>query len=71
MFNIAHNNDTLTQHFNQYPKDKPALSEGMNISVVSFIRAHPDSTESRHSYEKRRRMHRLGSITANGLNLMY
>ena len=73
MFDIAHNIDTtVAQHCNQCPKEKPVLSTGMITSVVSFIRAHPDTTESRHSWnrEAKRWMHRLGSITPNGLNLM-
>ena len=73
MFDIAHNNDTtVARHFNQCPAETPSLSSGMMISVVSFIKHHPDTNESRtqRDIEERIWMHQLGSITPHGLNLM-
>ena len=73
IFDIAHNNDTtVARHFNQCPPERPTLTSGMIISVVSFIRSHPDTSESRtqRDTQERRWMHRLASITPNGLNLM-
>ena len=43
MFDIAHNSDsTVARHFNQCPKENPSCSKGLIISVVSFIKSHPN-----------------------------
>ena len=73
MFDIAHNNVTIvSRHYNQCPKETPYLSNGMIISVASFIKSPPDTYESRtqRDREEKRWMPRLCSITPKGLNLM-
>ena len=73
IFDIAHDSDmTVARHFNRCPSESPKLHKGMIISVATFISSSPESRESkiRRDSEEKRWMHRLGSITLNGLNLM-
>ena len=72
-FDITHNNDTtVARHLNKCPIEKPLLFEGIEITVISFIPAHPESRDAKQhrDREEKRWMHRLQSITPLGLNLM-
>ena len=73
IFDIAHDTDTtVARHFNRCPTETPSLHKGMRISVATFIPSLPDTREAklRRDSEEKRWMHRLGTITPNGLNLM-
>ena len=73
IFDIAHDSDTtVARHFNRCPLESPSLYKGMKINVASYISSPPDSREAklRRDSEEKRWMHRLNTITPNGLNLM-
>ena len=72
-YDINHNNDTtIARHFNKCPRLQPAKFEGLHISVLSFIRALPDteSGQSERDMEEKRWIHRLSSVVPRGLNLL-
>ena len=72
-FDINHNNDTtVARHFNRCPPQKPAKTEGLCISVLSFIRSPPDtkSAQIERDMEEKRWIHRLSSVVPRGLNLL-
>ena len=66
------NDTTVARHFNKCPKSQPAKFDGIQISILSFIRAHPDSIDAQkqRDREERRWMHRLSTVTPQGLNLL-
>ena len=71
-FDISHNNDTtVARHFNKCPRLQPAKFEGVHISVLSFIRAPPDTKagQAERDKEEKRWIHRLSSVVPRGLNL--
>ena len=73
IFDITHNTDTtVARHLNTCPPDNPALTDGLVIMVISFIPSHPDSRDAKQhrDREEKRWMHRLQTITPQGLNLM-
>ena len=72
-YDISHNHDTtVARHFNRCPSQHPALFEGLNISILSFIRAPPDtkSGQAERDREEKRWIHRLSSVVPRGLNLL-
>ena len=73
IFHITHNNDTTVgRHFNNCPPEKTSLFDGVIINAISFIPSHPDSRDAKNQRdrEEKRWMHRLQTITPQGLNLM-
>ena len=43
-YDISHNGDNkVARHFNKCPRHAPAKFEGLSISILSFIRAPPDT----------------------------
>ena len=72
-YDISHNSDTtVARHFNKCPRLKPAMFEGLSISILSFIRAPPDTKAGRaeRDKEEKRWIHRLSSVVPRGLNLL-
>ena len=70
-YDISHNNDTtVARHFNKCPRLHPAKFEGLNISILSFMRAPPDtkSGQAERDKEEKRWIHRLSSVVPRGLN---
>ena len=72
-YDISHNSDTtVARHFNKCPRQNPAKFEGLHISVLSFIRAPPDTKtgQSERDKEDKRWIHHLSSVVPRGLNLL-
>ena len=72
-YDIHHNNDTtVARHFNKCPPEKPAKTDSLSISILSFIQAPPDSKvgQTERDMEERRWIHRLSSVVPRGLNLL-
>ena len=72
-FDISHNKDTtVARHFNKCPPQNPAKTDGLIISVLSFIRALPDTKagQTERDMEEKRWIHRLASVVPRGLNLL-
>ena len=72
-YDISHNNDTtVARHFNKCPRPQPAKFDGVNISILSFIRAPPDTKagQAERDKEEKRWIHRLSSVVPRGLNLL-
>ena len=72
-FDISHNNDTtVARHFNKCPKNNPAKFRGMEISILNFIHAAPNSRAGQElrDMEEKRWIHRLTSVFPRGLNLL-
>ena len=72
-FDISHNNDTtVAQHFNKCPKNNTAKCKGMEISILNFIHAAPNSRAGQEfrDMEEKRWIHRLSSVVPRGLNLL-
>ena len=72
-YDIHHNNDTsVARHFNKCPPHKPAKTDGLSISFLSFIRAPPDSKagQTKRDMEEKRWIQRLSSMVPRGLNLL-
>ena len=72
-FDISHNNDTIVaRHFSKCPKHNPAKFSGMEISILNFIHAPPNSRASQdlRDIEEKRWIHRLASVVPRGLNLL-
>ena len=70
---IQHDNDTTVgRHFNRCPRDNPSKFEGLQISVLQFIRSPPDSRNGKteRDKEEKRWINRLSSIVPRGLNLL-
>ena len=61
-----------SQHFNRCPQHNPAKFEGLIISILSFIRAPPDTKagQAERDQEEKRWIHRLSSVVPRGLNLL-
>ena len=73
IFYINRNSDTtVARHFNRCPSHKPAMTDGLQISVLSFIRSPPDTKagQSERDMEEKRWIHRLSSVVPRGLNLL-
>ena len=71
-YDINHNTDTtVARHFNRCPRPQPAKFEGLSISVLSFIRAPPDTKagQAERDMEEKRWIHRLSRVCPRGLNL--
>ena len=72
-FDIHNQNDTtVSRHFNKCPPSSPTLFKGIQITILSFIRAPADSTagQNERDREEKRWIHRLNSVVPRGLNLM-
>ena len=72
-YDISHNNDTtVSRHFNKCPHPHPARFEGLSISILSFIRAPPDTKSGQAERDKEEKgwIHRLSSVVPRGLNLL-
>ena len=72
-YDINHNSDpTVARHFNKCPPQNPAKSDGLSISVLSFIRAPPDTKagQTELDMEEKRGIQRLSSVVLRGLNLL-
>ena len=70
---ISHNKDTtVARHFNKCPPQNPAKTDGLIISVLSFIRSPPDTKagQTERDVEEKRWIHRLSSVVPRGLNLL-
>ena len=53
-YDISHNSDTtVARHFSRCPQLNPAKFEGLIISILSFIRAPPDTKVKRNGTRKR------------------
>ena len=73
-FDIKHNNDTtVARHFNKCPPQNPGKFNGLEISILSFLRPPPSSRASQElrDKEEKRWIHRLSSVVPRGLNLLY
>ena len=68
----SQNDTTVSRHFNKCPPLSPALFNGVQISVLSFIKAPADSSagQTERDREEKRWIHRLQSVVPQGLNLM-
>ena len=72
-YDISHNSDTtVARHFNKCPRHNPAKFEGLIISILSFIRAPPDTKagQSERDIEEKRWIHILSTVVPRGLNLL-
>ena len=72
-FDISPNSDTtVARHFNKCPRPQPAKFEGLHISILSFIRAPPNTKagQAERDKEEKRWIHRLSSVVPRGLNLL-
>ena len=72
-FYITHNNDTTVAiHFNKCPPQNPAKTDGLRISVLSFIQSPPDTRagQTERDVEEKRWIHRLSSVVPRGLNVL-
>ena len=72
-YDINHNNDTtVARHYNKCPPHKPGKTDGFRISVLSFIRAPPDTNagQTERDMKEKRWIHRLTSVVPRGLNLL-
>ena len=72
-YDISHNSDTtVARHFNKCPRHAPAKFDGLSISILSFIRAPPDTKfgQAERDKEEKRWIHRLSSVVPRGLNLL-
>ena len=72
-FDIMHNNDTtVARHFNKCPPQNPGKFNGLEISILSFLRPPPSSRVSQElrDKEEKRWIHRLSSVVPRGLNLL-
>ena len=72
-FDISHNNDTtVARHFNKCPINNPAKFKGMEISILNFIHAAPNSRAGQElrDMEEKRWIYRLASVVPRGLNLL-
>ena len=72
-FDINHKSDTtVTRHFNKCPRHGPAKFDSLSISILSFIRAPPDTKagQAERDMELKRWIHRLSSVVPRGLNLL-
>ena len=72
-YHIQHNSDTtVARHYNKCPRNNLAKFEGLTISILSFIRAPPDtkSGQTERDMEEKGWIHRLSSIVLRGLNLL-
>ena len=70
---IQHDNDTTVgRHFNRCPQGKSAKFDGMEISVLQFMRSPPDSRDGKLEWdqEEKRWINRICSIVPRGLNLL-
>ena len=72
-FDITHNNDTTVErHFNKFLPLNPAKTDGLQISVLSFIRSPPDTKagQTERDMEEKRWIHPVSSVVPRGLNLL-
>ena len=72
-FDLAHNSDTtVARHFNNCHPNLSTAWKSLSISVVSFIKSHPDTVKSKTERDtlEKQWMHKLGTIVPKGLNLM-
>ena len=70
---IKHDNDTTVgRHFNRCPKETPLKFQGVQISVLQFIRSPADSKDGRaeRDLEEKCWINRISSIVPRGLNLL-
>ena len=73
IFDITYDKDTtVARHFNRCPPLKPSRLDGYTITIASFIPSNPESRDAKQHRDKeeKRWMHRLQTITPQGLNLM-
>ena len=67
-----HNDTTVSRHFNKCPSSSPNGFEGLQISILSFIK-NPSSSRAgqlERDREEKRWIHRLATSVPQGLNLM-
>ena len=67
-----HNDTTVSRHFNKCPSSLPNGFEGLQISILSFIK-NPSSSRAgqlERDREEKRWIHRLATSVPQGLNLM-
>ena len=72
-YDISHNSDTtVARHFNRCPRLNSAKFEGLNISVLSFIRTPSDTKAGQAERDKEEKcwIHCLSSVFRQGLNLL-
>ena len=72
-FDIKNQNDTtVSQHYNKCPSSHPAHFEGIQISILSFIKnpANSKAGQFERDREEKRWIHRLATVVPKGLNLM-
>ena len=72
-FDIKNQNDTtVSRHFNKCPSSQPARFEGIQISILSFIRNpfHSKAGQIERDREEKRWIHPLATVVPKGLNLM-
>ena len=72
-FDIMHNADTtVARHFTKRHANVKESWKKLEISIISFIHAHPDSKNGKihRDIMERKWMHRLGTILPQGLNLL-
>ena len=67
-----HNDTTVSRHFNKCPSSQPAGYDGLEISILSFIKnpANSRAGQIERDREEKRWIHRLATVVPKGLNLM-
>ena len=72
-FDIKNQNDTtVARHFNRCPSSRPAGFDGLELSVLSFIKNPSNSKAGQleRDREEKRWIHRLATVVPKGLNTM-
>ena len=67
-----HNDTTVSRHYNKCPSSQPAGYDGLEISILSFIKnpANSKAGQFERDREEKRWIHRLATVVPKGLNLM-